>query len=179
MNHRTGRILKPHHLAPLMAAALVAVLGCLAHGAGLARTEHFSVIAPDDATAKEVAQLAEQYRVEITREWFDSEPPQDGIRIVIRVSYAEHGTGGRTVAASEPGHKWHNVFICTSPNEPDHLRGTLKHEVCHCVFASFHPHPNRIPSELEEAIAYTYNRPATDARRAELKRRLRMWEAGR
>lgn len=166
---------------PLLALLLVA---STANAAGLARSKHFSVITErlstgekSDQLAKAVANLAEKYRREVAVEWFGRELPDGAGRSCVSIHFQDFDTGGLTWAIDDPSRSFHNIWVRTSKDEPDHLRKTLKHEVFHAVAATFHPHPNRVPSELEEAIAYTYNRPTTDAKRAELKRRLREWEA--
>lgn len=155
------------------------VLALVAHAAGLARTEHFSVISPSlstdeatDAYAKLVCNNAERYLEEISKEWYGRPVPKDMPRGVISVRFAKTDEG--FTQGGDVGHKYHNIFLATSIEKA--AGNTLKHEIFHYTSAVFHPEPNRVPEKLEERCAKVYNFPAHTDTPSALKRELREWE---
>lgn len=134
-------------LAALLAAAHLCTLSVEA--AGLARSENFIVMAPDQTLANEVLAAAEACRQEVATQWLGAPlPPSIGAAIIhVEVSDAEDS--GMTWAIDHPDRKYHKVWLETSRERA--VGATLKHEITHVVLAT--RFPARLPTWLEEGCA--------------------------
>lgn len=153
----------------LVATYLVFWLSGFARGAGVARSDNFSVYAESQPVADAILKYAETCRARIANEWFGRELPDGAGRATVYVEFCD---GRSRTHLSKHGN--HQVFLaCPKADIPK----VIRHEVSHCVTNTFNPWPQFVPKELDEDIALCQNTPTTDAERAELKQRLREWEA--
>jgi hypothetical protein len=154
----------------LSAAVLAAIFASCSHAAGVARNDNFSVYVPDTSTpgqaqrfAERLLERADAYRAEIAKEWLGEELPAGAGRATIYVEFSSVEDLGLTWAKDRPERHSHTIWLHTSPRSA--IGETLKHEVAHAVFATKYPHPQRLPSWIEEGIASRYdNEIRKDAR---------------
>ena len=154
----------------ICAAVLAAIFASWSNAAGVARNANFSVYVPDTSTpgqsqrfAELLLERAEQYRTEIANEWLGEALPAGSGRTTIYVEFSSVEDLGLTWAKDRPERNSHTIWLNTSPRLA--IGETLKHEVAHAVFATKYPHPQRLPSWVEEGIASRYdNEMRRDAR---------------
>jgi hypothetical protein len=144
------------------AATLAALLPAVTHAAGLARSDHFSVITPAtpdqaaaDSYAKLVLQRAEKFRAYFVQEWFGADISTGDVRTVISVKFSATENSGLTLAKDNESQKFHNVFLSSSAENA--AGPMLHHEVVHTVLATAFPHPDRLPPWVEEGIASQFD----------------------
>jgi hypothetical protein len=159
------------------AAILVALLPSAVKGNGFAHNENFIVYTPDHTSQKEdqrfaelLLQRADAFRQKFARQWLGKELPRATGESVIYVSFSLNEDRGLTWAKDHPGRTLHNVYLTTTPEKA--VGSTLYHELAHTVLATQFPHPNRLPSWVEEGIASRYD---DDSRRAARDQLLRSW----
>lgn len=141
---------------------------------GFATSDNFTVLTPKQATAeqadayaKKVLRSAERLRSQIARHWLGQElPPRHG-RTIVTVSFKSNRDAGLTWAIDDPRRKYHSLYLATSPDLA--VGTTLTHELVHVVLATRFPHPNRLPTWLEEGIASHYD---DDVRKQQRQRQL-------
>ncbi len=149
-------------------AWLIALFGILflpvtaADAAGFAMSDNFTVLTSDwpspgeaNQYAQEVLQNAEQWRIDIAREWLGQELPPGVGQTTVNVSLATERDAGLTWAKDDPRRRYHTLYLTTSPERA--LGGTLAHEMAHVVLATRFPHPRRLPAWMEEGIASRYD----------------------
>jgi hypothetical protein len=151
----------------LLAFALIAIPS-LALGAGLAHSENFIVVGPEDAQAEEVLARAEQLRGELAREWLDAELPPGVGRTIINVRISETENRAFTWPIDCPQRKFHKVWLTGSE---ERLPALMGHEIVHVVLRT--RYGDRLPKFFEEGIASLED----DARRAETRRGILRWYA--
>lgn len=144
------------------AAIAAAMVPSVVEAAGYARNENFIVYTPegsnraeDDRFASLVLKRAEEYRSEVATKWLGGELPPGAGRAVIYVDLSNNEDRGLTWAKDKPDRQFHNIWVTTSPRLA--AGETLHHEIAHAVFATKYPHPNRLPSWLDEGIACQYD----------------------
>jgi hypothetical protein len=146
----------------LSTAILVLLYPAVVDAAGLASGKNFSVLTPakpsqeaGDQYAQLVLHRAETFREQFAREWLGGELPSGEVRTVISVRFSEFENSGMTLAKDHPAHKFHNIFLASTPDNA--AGGMLCHEIVHTVLATRYPHPNRLPPWAEEGIASRYD----------------------
>ncbi len=129
---------------------------------GYARSDNFTVLTPQFATAQEanayaqeILYSAEHLRRRIACEWLGEELPQSVGRTVVTVSWNLDRDAGLTWVIDDPRRRYHALYLATSPELA--IGSTLAHEMVHVVLATRFPHPNRLPAFLEEAIASQFD----------------------
>lgn len=133
--------------------------------AGFVYSPNFLVFTPAepsqeqaDVLAKDVLELAEQYRKEIAEEWLGEEIPPGVGRTTINVSYDSGRERALTWAKDHPDRKLHCVYVRTTLERSNQaIDEMLPHEMAHVVLATRFPYPNRLPSWVEEGIASRYD----------------------
>jgi hypothetical protein len=172
-----GAAMPVARLVPLFAMVVLACAASVSRSAGVARSENFSVYVPDHPTRQQAQQFAErlleraqQFRREIAVEWLGEELPAGAGKTIIYVEYSDVEDFGLTWAKDGPERHYHTIWLHTSPQSA--TGETLKHEIAHSVFATKYPHPNRLPSWVEEGIASRYDNHIRSGARAQL---LRFW----
>ena len=98
---------------------------------------------------------AEAFRREFSEKWLGHELPKGAGESVIYVAFTPNEDRGLTWAKDHPNRTLHNVYLRTSPENA--VGSTLRDEIAHTVLATKFPHPNRLPSWLEEGIASQYD----------------------
>jgi hypothetical protein len=150
----------------LYCAAILAVLcPAVANAAGMALNANFIVLVPIKPTpenaeryAKLVLEHAQQFRDSVAREWLGDRLADGEGRTRIAIDFTNKENSGFTWAKDNPQRRFHTIYLNTSPAK---AAGTmLNHEIAHAVFATKYPHPNRLPSWVEEGIASRYDDPA-------------------
>lgn len=122
------------------------LLTVTANAAGLARSEHYTIITRgDDAYAAAVCREAEQFRQQFCREW--GLVITDDVRTAISVGFGRDA--GATLARDGDRQRWHNVWLHS--DDAEQLPATLRHELVHTLLAS--AYPLRLPTWCEEGIA--------------------------
>jgi hypothetical protein len=157
-----------------MKRLLLVLLLPLAMGAGFAFNDSFVAYTPPVGTREEqrafaamVVAEADRFRGDFIDWWLDGEPPGD-MKSCIYVTFEDDEDSGRTWAIDYPGREYHNVYLHTTPERA--VGSTLRHEVVHTILATKFPHPNRLPSWIEEGIATRYDdRERKAARRATIR----------
>lgn len=159
------------------AATLAALLPSVVDAAGFARNENFMVYTPSESTresdqrfAELVLERADEFRSEIAKQWLGEVLPAGAGRSVIYVDFSQAEDRGLTWAKDHRDRLFHNIWLTTSPRLA--VNETLKHEIAHAVFATKYPHPDRLPSWLEEGIASRYDDAPRQQAREQL---LRSW----
>ena len=159
------------------AVILAALFPSTAGANGFAHNENFIVYTPDQKSQAEdqkfaelVLQRAETYRREFSKQWLGKELPRGAGESVIYVGFSTSEDRGLTWAKDHPDRTLHNVYLITSPDNA--VGSTLRHEVAHTVLATQFPHPNRLPSWVEEGIASRYD---DEARRSAREQLTRFW----
>jgi hypothetical protein len=147
------------------AAILVGLSSVCALGAGFVHNENFVVfteatISPKatEEFAQSVLAKAEEYRKQISIEWFGEELPPGIGRTTINVRFSPDRDSGLTWAVDHPDRKLHTVYLFARPDES--VGSTLAHEMAHVVLATQCPHPHRLPAWVEEGIASQYDNSA-------------------
>ncbi len=145
-----------------IAFCVVGALTGLASAAGFVHSQTFLVFTPkepsrelEQAFAQAVLEKAEQYRLEIAKEWFGEELPHGLGRTCINVSLSSSKDRGLTWAKDHPDRLHHNLYLTTSRERA--LGSTLKHEITHVVFATRFEQSARMASWVEEGIASNYD----------------------
>ena len=120
------------------------------------RTTNFVVTAPQPALAKQVGDLAEQYRKDLAVRWLDQPLPQWPQPCPIKVEIQPHA-GGETSFAFQPGpdgrsqpFDW-RMKIYGSPERI--LDSVLPHEITHTIFATHYGRP--LPRWADEGACTT------------------------
>ncbi len=120
------------------------------------RTPNFVVYAPQPAFAKQVGELAEQYRKELAERWLGQELPPWPQPCPITVEI-DHHAGGETSFAFMPGpdgrsqpSDW-RMKVYGSPERI--LDSVLPHEVTHTIFATHYGRP--LPRWADEGACTT------------------------
>jgi hypothetical protein len=147
------------------AVILAALCPAVVNAAGLASNANFIAYVPLKPSpekagqyAKLIVERAQLFRDEVAREWLGETLPDGGTRTIITVGFTNKENSGFTWAKDDPQKRFHSVYLNTSPAK---AAGTiLNHEIAHTVFATKYPHPNRLPSWVEEGIASRYDDPA-------------------
>jgi hypothetical protein len=159
------------------AAILVALLPSAVSGNGFAHNENFIVYTPDHKSHEDDQRFAElllrradAFRQKFSRQWLGKELPIASGESVIYVSFSANEDRGLTWAKDHPGRTMHNVYLTTTPERA--VGSTLYHELAHTVLATQFPHPNRLPSWVEEGIASRYD---DESRRAAREQLIRSW----
>jgi hypothetical protein len=146
----------------ICAAILAALVPTVAEAAGMASGNNFSVLTPatpsqqaGDAYAQLVVDRAEAFRAEFARQWLGEELPTGEGRTLISIDFSSNRNSGLTLAKDHPARQFHRVFLAsTAENAAGSL---LRHEIVHTVLATRYPHPNRLPTWVEEGIASRYD----------------------
>jgi hypothetical protein len=161
----------------LYAAILAALFPAVVDANGYAYSDNFIVHTPDYQSqaadikfAELVLRQAESFRREFAREWLGSELPSGAGETVITVAISDSEDRGLTWAKDHPDRKLHSIYLKTSQQKA--AGSTLHHEIAHTVLATQFPHPNRLPSWVEEGIASHYD---DEARRAARNQHIRFW----
>ena len=141
---------------------LVLLTPTIAFAAGHVFNANFSVFTPEresqdqtEAYAQQMLSQAERYRKEIAEEWLGTELPEGVGRTHINVSFSDSQDRGLTWPDDGPRRTLHALYLTTSPDRA--LGNTLKHEMCHVVFATRFPMDKRLPTWIEEGIASRYD----------------------
>jgi hypothetical protein len=143
------------------------------HAAGFAHNDNFIVFTPDDPTEFEGQRLAELVlrradasRAEIAMDWLGIHLPRGAGRTTIYVELSDAEDTGFTWAKDHPDRKLHTIYLTTSRENA--AGNTLHHEIAHAVLATRYPHPNRLPTWLEEGIASRYDDRGTRLARQQI-----------
>lgn len=141
-----------------------------AQAAGVARSENFIVMAPDQVLADQVLVRAEDYRRQAAKEWLGQELPPGVGRAIIHVVVCEAEDTGLTWPIDSPQRKFHRLFLRASR---ERLLGSgLGHEITHLVFAV--RYPGRLPVWADEgAASLSDDQSRTDIRRDVIQRYVR------
>jgi hypothetical protein len=160
-----------------LTAILAALLPAAVHAHGFTHSENFVVSTPDNVSratdqklAEQVLHRAETFRREIALQWLGAELPNGAGQTSISVVLSPNEDSGLTWAKDHPDRTLHSVYLRTTAENS--VGCTLHHEIVHVVLATFAPHPNRLPSWLEEGIASRYD---DDTRRAAREQMRRTW----
>lgn len=134
------------------------VILCPAFGlaAGMAVTDNFNVIAPNEALAETVAKRAETFRKQAALEWFGKELPRGKGPAMITVIISAEEDDGLTWPIDTPERKFHRVWLKTSEDRA--VGATLHHEIVHTVLDSF-SYPTFLPAWASEGIASQADEP--------------------
>jgi hypothetical protein len=146
----------------ICAAILVALVPVVGKAAGMASGKNFSVLTPatptqqaGDAYAQLVLERAEKFRAEFARQWLGEELAAGEGRTLISIDFSTTENSGLTLAKDHPARRFHRVFLASTA---DNAAGSLlRHEIVHTVLATRYPHPNRLPTWVEEGIASRYD----------------------
>ena len=157
---------------------LVFLTSAPAFAGGHVFNANFSVMTPRRETkaqtkvyARQILDQAERYRKEIAEEWLGAELPEGVGRTHINVAFSASQDRGLTWPDDGPRRTLHTLFLTTSPERAG--GHTLKHELCHVVFATRFPADKRLPTWIEEGIASRYD----DAQRGRSRQKVvRWWE---
>ena len=133
-----------------------------AQAAGFVHNENF-VVFTESGLSRQVTQdfaqsvlvKAEEYRKQISQEWFGEQLPRGIGRTTINVSFSDDRDAGLTWAVDHPDRKLHTIYLYTTAEQA--VGSTLAHEVAHAVLATRFPHPHRLPAWVEEGIASQYD----------------------
>lgn len=153
-------------LAALLAASL---FNAPIEAAGLAQSENFIVMAPNQALADDVLKAAEKHRKEVAAQWLGAPLPPSIGAAIIHFELSEVEDSGMTWAIDSPERKYHKVWLETS--RPRAVGATLKHEITHVVLAT--RFPSRLPTWVEEGCASF----ADDADRLRTRKSILDWYA--
>ena len=144
--------------------------------AGHVFNENFSVLTPERASraetnayAERMLAQAEKYRKDIAQEWLGAELPAGLGRTHINVAFSDSEDQGLTWPDDGPRRKLHTLHLATTPERA--LGNTLKHEMCHVVFATQFPEAKRLPAWIEEGIASRYD----DVQRSQSRLKMVRW----
>jgi len=142
-------------------AALIPV-PVVVEAAGMASGPNFSALTPAtptqqaaDAYAQLVVDRAEAFRAEFAREWLGEVLPAGEGRTLISIEFTPAENSGMTLAKDHPARRFHRMFLASPPENA--AGNLLQHEVAHTVLATRYPHPNRLPTWVEEGIASRYD----------------------
>lgn len=142
--------------------------------AGIASNANFIVLVPrqyGDQGATVIMEYAQKYRDEIALEWFGEKLTDGEGQTSISLHIEAGRSSGLTWAKDTPERKLHSVFMTIDDKGKSEVSRILKHEICHTVLATKFPHPNRLPTWLEEGIASRYDSESLKEYRAEVRRR--------
>jgi hypothetical protein len=146
----------------LCAAIFVALFPVVANAAGLASGDNFSIFTPakpsqeaGDRYANLVLERAEAFRAEFAKEWLGEELPAGEGRTLISIDFSVNENTGLTLAKDHPDRRFHRMFLASTAENA--AGSILRHEIVHTVLATRYPHPNRLPSWVEEGIACRYD----------------------
>lgn len=162
------------YLAFCLAGLAVAAAPSRTEAGGFAHSTNFLVFVPpeaDAAFAREVLDLAEQFRSQIANDWLGEELPPSVGRAVINISLSDRAESGLTWAKDHPDRTFHNVYVTVSSQHD--FAGILHHEMAHVVLATRFPHPHRLPAWAEEGIASRYD----DPQRCAIRQNILAWYA--
>ena len=143
----------------LALACLVLSSPSAAQGAGLAYSDNFIVMAPDQPLADEVRDAAEGLRKQIALEWLGAELPPGKGRTVISVNIVEAANRGLTWLIDHPKRKMHSTWLTTSREGA--TGPLLAHEIVHVVLGTYFP--GGLPAWANEGIASLQDGPKRDA----------------
>jgi hypothetical protein len=159
-------------------ALVVMILAADVRAAGFVHNENFTIVTPAQASQQEsdryaaaLLDKAERYRREIALEWLGEELPPSVGRTIVNVTFSSGPDQGLTWAKDHPDRKYHTLYLAGSPAQD--LDRLLAHEMVHVILATRYPHPNRLPTWLEEGIACRYD---SDKRQA-VRHRIIKWLA--
>jgi hypothetical protein len=140
-------------ILPLVAAWLILILSAVttlgATGSSYT-TANFVVTAPTAEFAKQVGDMAEQYRDQIATDWLGKKLPRWSKPCPIRVKVGQIGAGGATTFCFDRGHVfgW-NMNI--QGTEERILDSVLPHEISHTILACHFRRP--LPRWADEGAA--------------------------
>lgn len=145
--------------------AILLLLTTPTYAAGHAFNENFSVLVEANPSQEAAQQIAEQVleradvlRKQIALEWLGSEIPEGIGRTSITLHYQPGAEGALTWAKDHSDRTLHAVYIRTTPERVQRaIDEMLPHEIAHVVLATRYPHPNRLPTWIEEGIASRYD----------------------
>ena len=132
----------------------VLLLPSALHAAGTALTDNFSVIAPDEAVAKLVAERAETFRKQAALDWFCKELPSGNGPSMVHIALSASEDKGLSWCKDSPSQKFHRIWLTTSAEKA--TGSALNHEVVHTVIATF-LYPEFMPAWANEGIASQYD----------------------
>jgi hypothetical protein len=137
---------------------LIVSLLCLFSAPALAesggyRTKNFMVSAPTPALAKEIGDMAEKWRHDLSIEWLGSEMPPWSTPCPIHAKVAPNlGAGGATSFVFDRGEVF-NWKMNIQGSRERVLDSVLPHEVTHTIFASYFRSP--LPRWADEGACTT------------------------
>lgn len=154
----TDRKPNPYVLGLIVVITLLALaIAATGHCAGLAFDDSFIVLTPpeanDDQYASEVLREAARFQDKFAMEWLGQ--PAAGPRTAVNVSLSADDDSGWTWAKDDANRILNNIYLTT--NRERAAGSTLHHEVVHATLANAFPHPNRLPSWIEEGIAVRFD----------------------
>ncbi len=125
--------------------------------------EHFSVNAPDEASARWILHLANHWQAQIARTWGKDLVAPPGRKTIIHWEPAPEADEAYTWLATGGGRKCHLVWLRTSPQR---LPQTLAHELVHIVLAQHYG--AHLPVWVQEGVAAMYDDAATGSKRVQV-----------
>jgi hypothetical protein len=125
-----------------------------ASAAGTALTANFSVIAPNEVIAANIAQQAEIFRKGAALEWFGRDLPSGKGPVVVHFALSETEDKALSWCKDGPAQKFHRIWLTTSADKA--IGSTLNHEVVHTVIATF-MYPDFMPAWANEGISSQYD----------------------
>jgi hypothetical protein len=136
-----------------LVATLVAVLASSLASAAAYRTRNFTVDAPTPQLAKEIGDMAEQYRVSLAQEWLGREIPAWSQPCPIKaVVSPQLGAGGATSFVFDRGEVFGWKMNIQGSRERV-LDSVLPHEITHTIFATHFRQP--LPRWADEGACTT------------------------
>lgn len=128
------------------------------------RTRNFVVTAPTDDVAREVAEAAEHFRLELAKEWLGTELPNWSRPCPVKVKVGQIGAGGATTFTFDRGEVsgWDMSVQGTLERILDSV---IPHEVSHTILASHFRRP--LPRWADEGAA-TLIEHASERKRQEV-----------
>ena len=122
-------------------AVAIGLIGLNNSFAASDRTTNFIVSAPSQELAREVAQMAEQYRRELAIEWIGRELPRWHEPCPINVKVGPHlGAGGATSFMFDRGRPF-GWRMSIQGSRQRLLDSVLPHEITHTIFATYFGRP--------------------------------------
>ncbi|HEX4590536.1 MAG TPA: hypothetical protein VH120_11435, partial [Gemmataceae bacterium] len=108
---------------------------------GQVRTQNFLVTAPDQQTAQQFGQMAEQYRKQKALEWLGQEMPPWPRPCPLYVKPTMGGAGGATKFNYDFRGNYEVLSMEIEGDYNKMLHSVLPHEVTHTVFAHYFRYP--------------------------------------
>jgi hypothetical protein len=155
MEARFNRVIAP---MTFVASVLFLVGAPAVADSGGYRTTNFEVSAPTPALAKEIGDMAEKWRKDLSIEWLGNEMPPWTTRCPIHAHVAPNlGAGGATSFVFDRGEVFGWRMNIQGSRERV-LDSVLPHEVTHTIFASYFRGP--LPRWADEGACTTMEHPS-------------------